>query len=57
MDVLLLILTEGRLNRAACSFGSVVLFSQYWQRDDVDESRVGCLKVPFKTLLLVLGQK
>lgn len=44
------------LNCAACSFGSAASFSQYWRRDDVDESRVGGLKVPVKTLILVLGQ-
>jgi len=57
VGVLLLIPTEGRLNRAACIFGSVASFSQCWWRDDVDESRVGGLKVPVKTLVLGLGQK
>lgn len=35
----------------------VASFSQNWWRDDVDEIRVGGLKAPIKTLVLVLGQK
>lgn len=58
VGVVLLIPTEGRLNCPERSSGSApLLFSQYRQRDDVGESRVGGLEAPTETLILVLGQK
>lgn len=58
VGVVLLIPTEGRLNCPECRSGSApLLFSQCWQRDDVDESRAAGLKTPTETSILVLGQK